>query len=276
MLKDKINSKSILILFIMINIIMVNIVSFAADNTCKLALGTSDGTKEIKRGETITLLVRVSDIDAGDGITIMNAIMEYDEDTFDIEVSSDDDNKWNVSLNETSLTVSKKDNESTSEDQIIAKISLTSRLDAELGEKTFALRKIDFSTGNETFSIDDVVLTIPIVQASSSGDDNQGNTTGNTAGNTAPINNQTGNQSGGTSNPSEEPSAGGSTNTGSGTGGSTSTGSSTTTGTGSSVKTQDANSSSLPKTGMGDILIAAIIITSIISVWMYIKYRRAY
>lgn len=237
MIKKNFKNIILILLIFMIFIGTMGIKSLAADNyTCNLAL-TPD-KKELQIGESVILTLKVSDIEAGSGIAIYNGVIDVDTDIFDIEVKPDDNNIWGVTLIEDSLTITKSDYETTSEDQIIGKIILTVKEGAELGKQAVTLKNNEFSSDTESFTIKDVSTEIEIVEKNNN----------NTGGGPSSSGNNTNIGGNNISSNSVVP-----TNPNSQNGGLV-----------------------LPKTGLvGDFLIIGIIIGVVAGIVTYIKYKRA-
>ena len=85
--------KSVIIIIITSIIILLgmSVKSIAVDNTCKLSLDIDK--KQVKRGDTVTVLIKASDIQ-GDGIAIFNANLSYDKDTFECTVNGNEEANW--------------------------------------------------------------------------------------------------------------------------------------------------------------------------------------
>lgn len=257
--------RKIMIIFILFAVLisLVSIKSFAAEEeyTCTLTID-SDKTK-IAAGESVTFSIKVSDINAGDGIAIFNTTLEYDANVFDIKLKPDDAEVWTNAKVENSLTFTKADYEATTQDQEIGKVELTAKQDVELGKQTITFKKNEFSD-KTVFSVADITKTIEIVKESTGGNnpdpENPGNNT--SGGNTnTPSGGNTNTPSGGNTNTP----SGGSTNKPSGSG------------TGSSGSINSGKSdTTLPKTGVQEYLIGAIVVAVIVAIGFYIKYKRAY
>lgn len=277
MLKSKI--KSLLILLIVMLLIMTG-TSMAADYTCKVSLFANTSTSEVKKGESVTLLVKVTEIQAEGGIASLNAELEYDADVFDCEVTGADE--WgNANFFENVLFVSRKDYTTSSKDQTVAKIVLTAKADASVGKQTIKLKGMEFSTGTETFSVNDVSCTITVVEDKGNNDDNKPDDNKPDDTNTNKPSGD--NNPGGDGNSSQKPSGSGSTNGGSTSGTGTGNGTSTSTpkkstsgGSTSTIANVSSSNNSIPKTGITDVLIVGAIIGIIVAVIFYIKYKRAY
>lgn len=275
MVKSK--TKILVVLLLIALIISIAGTSRAADYTCKVTL-VANNNGEVKQGESITLLVKVTDIEAGEGIASFNAMLEYDSDVFDCTVSGDDDGEWQrQGLVENSLSMTRSDLVANSSDQTVAKIVLKAKTDASVGKQTFKLTKVEFSTGNETFSVADVSASITVTESTSGGNGENNNNNNNSGNSNGENNNNNGsNGSGTTGNGSNGSTSGGSGSTGNGSTGSGSSGSgSTSTGSGSIANPSSSNSS-IPKTGITDVLIVGVILGTIAAVIFYIKYKRTY
>ncbi len=262
--------KKIQIVFIVFVILMMGIIGkvFATEEyTCTLTV-EPDKT-QIKAGEEVTLSVKVSNINAGNGIAIFNTILEYDADIFDLKVQADSKGNWTSTALENSITFTKANYEATTEDQEIGRIILTAKQDATIGKQTISLTKNEFSDST-TFSVEDVSTTIEIVENTEQpdnpdnpdnpgdSDDNQ-NTTGGNNTNTPSGGNNTNTPSGGN-------------NTGRPSGGNSSVNYSN-----SGIVNSGKSENVLPKTGtLQNILIGVIFIAIVVSITFYIKYKRTY
>lgn len=242
MINKKLKKIILMLAIFVIFIGTIGIKSLAADDyTCTLTL-TPD-KEELQVGESVILTMNVSNIEAGSGIAIYNGVIDVNTDVFDVQVQSDNNNVWGVTLIEDSLTITKSDYETTSEDQAIGKIILTVKEGAELGEQTIALKSNEFSTDTESFTIEDVSAEVTIVE---NGGGNQNNT--NTGGNSSSGGNNTNISGNNISSNSVVPNNPNSQNSG----------------------------LTLPKTGLvGDFLIIGIIVGVVAGIITYIKYKRA-
>ena len=171
MTKKMIRKMQIVLIIFVIIIAGIGVKSLAADYTLTLTLDADKA--EIKAGETVTLSIKVSNIQAGEGIAIYNTIVEYDESVFDLKVQSDSAGAWTTTLIENSLTLTKANYEATSKDQEIGKILLTAKSGATLGKQTIKLTNNEFSDAT-SFSVSDVSKTVEKVSGNVAGN----NTTG--------------------------------------------------------------------------------------------------
>ena len=266
--------------------------SMAADEpTCKVSLMANNNAK-VKRGESITILVKATDIQAEEGISAFSTNLEYDTDIFECSIEAQGDWKETGFYEGLSLIMNTGSLQGSLEDQNLVKIILKAKSDATLGSQVFKLTDIRFSINTEQgFDVDDVSCTIEVVDdnggngdnptnpgttnppsgnnPSGSGSSNGGNTSGGGS-------SSGGNTSGGSSNGGSSTQGSGSSSGGSTQGSGSSTSGKGTSGGSSSIAKDSSSSSSIPKTGITDVLIIGAIIGSIVAVIFYIKYKRAY
>ena len=174
--------KSVIIIIITSIIILLgmSVKSIAVDNTCKLSLDIDK--KQVKRGDTVTVLIKASDIQ-GDGIAIFNANLSYDKDTFECTVNGNEEANWVLQGNiENNISIARGDYMPNKTNQTIGKIVLKVKQNATVGNKSISLTKAEFSTGDETFEVADAKGTIAVIEKSNS-ENNTANPEGNTAGN---------------------------------------------------------------------------------------------
>jgi len=258
------------ILLVIVLVIAMAGTSMAANYTCKVSL--LGNKTEVKKGDSVTILVKASNIEAGEGIASLTTTLDYDANIFECTVTGDDDGVWQKQgLVENSLSMARGDLVANSSDQTIAKIVLKAKADAQVGKQTFKLTQIEFSTGEETFSVDDVSTTITITDGSGN---NQNNTnTNKPAGN----NTSQGTNGGSTTGGSSSNGGTGTTSGGSSTGSSSKKETSTSTKNPSStIANVSSSDNTIPKTGVTDVLLVGAIIGAIATVIFYIKYKRAY
>lgn len=242
--------KNLIVFLLIIMIIAIARTSVAADYSCKVSL--LGNKTEIKKGESITILVKATDIQAGEGIASFSAMLEYDSNIFDCTVSGDDDGTWQKQgLIENSLSMVRADLLANSSDQTIAKIVLTAKTDATAGKQSFKLTKMEFSTGEESFSVADVSTTITIKEDTENSDNNT-NTNGNTSNSTGTSGN----------------------NSSTGTNTSGNSGTNTNLKNTSTITNTSSSSNSIPKTGITNVLLVGAIIGVVIAIIFYIKYKR--
>lgn len=255
MLKNKNKSKSLVILLCIMIIVSITGTSIAADYSCKVEL---IGNKtELKKGDSVTILVKATNIQAGEGIASFSTMLDYDANIFECTVSGDDEGNWQKQgFIENSLTMTRSDLLANSNDQTIAKIVLTAKSDAPSGKQTFKLTEMEFSTGEETFSVADVSNDITITDGNGSGNgsENVDKNTNTESNNINTSNSVGGNSTGGASN--KLPSGSGTSTNG---------------------KTEYTTANSIiPKTGVTNLFVVGAVIGTIVAIMSYIRYKKTY
>lgn len=255
MLKNKNKSKSLVILLCIMIIVSITGTSIAADYSCKVEL---IGNKtELKQGDSVTILVKATNIQAGEGIASFSTMLDYDANIFECTVSGDDEGNWQKQgFIENSLTMTRSDLLANSNDQTIAKIVLTAKSDAPSGKQTFKLTEMEFSTGEETFSVADVSNDITITDGNGSGNgsENVDKNTNTESNNINTSNSVGGNSTGGASN--KLPSGSGTSTNG---------------------KTEYTTANSIiPKTGVTNLFVVGAVIGTIVAIMSYIRYKKTY
>ncbi len=152
-------SKVLKVFIIMVIIALAfGIKSYAADGySCKVSL-LPDKTS-IKPGEAITYDLKVSDINAGEGVVISDFYVSYNTEIFDCKVKSADEDKWVMNgFLDGKVTMSTYGVQPTKEDQTIAKIILTAKTGVSNNSYQVDLTEISFITS------DDQKIEIPNIQ----------------------------------------------------------------------------------------------------------------
>jgi len=140
---------------------------YAADNnpngyTCNVTL-TPDKTS-VKPGEDITYELKVSNINAGNGLTIADFYVSYDSQYFDCKVRSYDEDKWliNGALNG-KYTMSTYGAQPTNEEQVIAKIIFTPKTGITNNTYQTQVTNISFTTIDDSIiTLNDITLNIKV------------------------------------------------------------------------------------------------------------------
>lgn len=159
---EKTYKKFLLILLVIIGIIMSSSRVMAADYTCDLEV-KSDKT-QIKKGESITYEIRATNIQAETGIIMFNALVNYDSQNFDCKVLGIDGDWSLLSFMENYIQMTRLDYMPHSEDQSIARITLTAKTDAKEGKYDIALENIKFTMdNNKSFELSNRTLSVNII-----------------------------------------------------------------------------------------------------------------
>ena len=135
----------------------------ATENYCNLLI-TGD-KEQIKPGETITYEIKVENIETGLGITMFEALLDYDSDSFECEVITDENSGWiKSSLDNNYLTMTRENLIPSEEDQTIAKISLKAKEGTTIGQYTLELNELTFTTDDDDiFSLPDESVIIDVI-----------------------------------------------------------------------------------------------------------------
>ena len=292
----------IVIIMIIFIIYALSVNVYAADNyTCNILL-TPD-TSSIKAGESITYELKVSDINAGDGIVMSEFYIDYNSDIFDCKVRSYDEDKWSINAYlEGKTTMSTYGVQPTKEDQIIAKIILTAK--TGIADNTYQVKitNISFTAADDSkFAIADKSMDVKVQSTqstsggtssgtSSSGGSTSSGTTSSGGSTSSGTTSSGGSTSSGTTSLSGSTSSGTTSSSGSTSSGTTSSSGSTSSGTTSSSGSTSSKTKStstkkknttksnkgLPYAGDKETLIimSGIIILAIISTIFYIRYKK--
>ena len=185
MIKKYVKIISILILVLFLNIVIkVKGNTVFADNaptnySCNISI--EPNKEEIKKGETVTLSVKVSNIQGGDGISGVVFAPVYTTNSFDCDVNSTDSEVWErLEYDGASgqYLVSTSGLTPTSEDAIVAEIVLTANENLTAGNQTIELKNIvvNFVTGdtNQNYTVPDKTVTIAIIEDQQGDNNSQG------------------------------------------------------------------------------------------------------
>lgn len=164
-----------------------NYIYAATDNnqkgyTCNLTF-TPDKTV-VKPGESITYDMKVSNINAGNGIVIADFYVSYDSELFDCKVRSYDEDKWliNGAING-KYTMSTYGAQPTKEDQVIAKIILTPKTGVTNNTYPIKITNITFTTDEKDdgkITLTDATLNIIVTSPQSTSGETSGDSTSGT------------------------------------------------------------------------------------------------
>lgn len=130
--------------------------------TCDISI---NGNKtSIKPGDSVEYEIRVSNINAGDGIKAIETYIDYDSSIFDCKVESNDENGWlKTGFLEGYLTMYKSDLNASKDEQVIAKIVLTAKADVSAGNYNVTLNNIKFTSGDDQiFKVADNNINIKV------------------------------------------------------------------------------------------------------------------
>ena len=158
--------KTIMVALIMVVFTMVTCV-YAADNnpngyTCNITL-TPDKTS-VKPGEDITYELTVSDINAGNGLKMVEFYVgNYDSNTFECKVRNYNEDKWSLINNEGYITIASTDSEAWTTNEKIAKIIYTPKSGVSNNTYQAGISNISVTTDDSSkISLEDLTLNIKV------------------------------------------------------------------------------------------------------------------
>ena len=262
--------KSLLILFIAIFIIMQCFIVKAADAT--MDVGLSSTTTTVSKGEEVTVMVGISNVNVGDGINTFQATLSYDTDVF-TSVDIQGINDWTKQTYNSSkgIFILTYSNMLTSTEQGIAKITFKVKEDTTKTSGKITLSGIEAANPDVKVTPDDTSITIKIGTTNNSNNNTTDNNTtnNNTTNDNTTNNNTTNNNTTNNNTTNNNTNNSGSTNTNNSN--SSNVNNQNTSGTNTNTST---SSSSLPKTGIEQWIIVAILAVGIIAVVSYLQYRK--
>lgn len=231
-------------------------VSFAATYSVKITL--KDVTSaDIEQGKTITFLIKLSDIDAENGIGAISGKFEYDTNVFEKIEAADVKacSGWgNISYNDQNddegrFVTERAAGDTVTENNDLMEITATVKLNAPTGRTEIKISNITASDGNEDITIADVKAAIAIVGDNPSSSNN--NTTNNNT----------------------------NTNTNNGINNTTQTNNTNSVGNNNAVPNNTIGNNAtpngtIPNTGIEDYTMPFILILLVVAVISYIRYKK--
>ena len=157
----------IFIIVIAVSFFVTEFYVYAADNnpngyTCNVTL-TSDKTS-VKQGENITYELKVSNINAGNGLKMIEFYTgDYDSNMFECKVRNYNEDKWSLINNEGYISITSNDSEPWKTNETIAKIIYTPKGGASNNTYQTNITNISATTDdNSKFSIENITLNIKV------------------------------------------------------------------------------------------------------------------
>ena len=173
-----------IVIFVTIIIIAIGMVGTVyADGNYSCELEVTQNKTTIAPGESVTFEFKAKNIQAGNGIAMF--MTKIDDDTtncfdyFDYSVTGDENNTWYVQANyEGVITMSRNGGEASSEDTVIARITLTAKSGIEAKSYPIVFALNEFTTDDySTITIPDVTKSIEVTaNGTSQGGSEQGGT----------------------------------------------------------------------------------------------------
>lgn len=165
----------ILILVLFFVILLVNCSKATDNGTCEVSLVQNKTTMKV--GESVIYEIKIGNIDAGDGITSVGTVIEYDDSIFDLTIENDNSIKWSLNKQAEYLFISTNDSLPTKQNQTIAKLKFTAKQNASLGKQDIKLSKIDITYDDnedtKLFHLEDVSSSVTIVKNDNDGNNNR-------------------------------------------------------------------------------------------------------
>ena len=139
----------------------VGIIENSNNYSCNMSVTTKKTS--IKAGESIEYEIKISDINAGEGIKAFETYINYDSNLFGCTVKSNEDENWSkAGFLEGYLTMVKNDNVNL-EDQVIAKVIFTAKNDISANNYKISFGKNKFTAGDDQiFEVDDNIIEIKV------------------------------------------------------------------------------------------------------------------
>lgn len=248
----------------------------AVDATMKVALSST--TTTVSKGQEVTVLVGISDVNVGDGINTFQATLNYDTDVF-TSVNIEGTNDWVKQTYNSSkgIFILTYTNMLTSKEQGIAKITFKVKEDTTKTTGKISLTSIEAANPDAKATPSDASITIKI--GADNNNNNNNNTNNNNTNNSNTSNNNTNNSNTNNSNTNNNTNNAnnvGTTNTNknnSNSGTSATTNKNT---AGANANKSTTSTNTLPKTGIGQWIFVAILAVGIIGIVSYIQYRKYY
>lgn len=250
--------------------------------SCSLTL-TPDKTS-VEPGKDITYELKVSNINAGDGLKKFEfSVGNYDSSKFDCKVSNYNENKWNITNSGGNVTITPKSSSNWKNDEVLAKITYTPKSGLTNNTYQNKITNIKATTAdNSTIKLTDTTLNIIVASSQTSQGGNSGTNT-SSGGNTTGTGTQSGENSSGTGTQSGENTSGTGTQSTGNTNGSVSNADTISKDksngtTSKSIKEEKSNSNDkvLPYSGDREtiFILSGIAILVSLSIFFFIKYKK--
>lgn len=230
----KINKKAIIAILTIIMLITINTIALAASSYSANVSLTSDS--KLKEGDTVTINVNLTSVNAGNSVPALTAQIDYDTSVFETLTASDlkSTTGWTPSFSTKNNGISAMKNEAVTSAETMFTITLKVKSSISVDSTKVTLKNIVYSGGVTTgdITVNDAIVTLS--------KDKSGQST-TTEGITISKNNNTASSS-----------------------------------SSKNTKVQDSTTSkkNLPKTGLQEYGFVAILVVAIIGVFSYSVYKR--
>ena len=254
-MKSKLKIKSCIALVITLMLITISTLATAATGGNYSVGVLLNSNSKLKEGDTVTISLNLTSVNAGNGIDTITAAIEYDENVFEpIKKSNFVSEEWSPSYSATSKMITLVKDSKVTAPETVATINLKVKSSISVESTTITLKEIIASGGRVADGgTGDITVNNAIVTLNKEKDANSG-----------------------TQEPQPQPKPENNT-TGSGTTGNNNN-------SGSNVKNDNATTtkrdstkttkSTLPKAGMAEYIPIAIIVIAIIAIFSYVLYKK--
>lgn len=251
----------------------------AVEPSLNVSLSSTNTT--IKKGQEVTVLVEISDIEMGDGINTFKATLNYDKDVFtSVDVQGINDWTKQTYNTENGIFILTYSNLLTTTEQAIARLTFKVKDDTTKESGTISLTEIESANTDSKATPDDASITLNVEQDDNNdGNDDQNNQGNNNQNNQGDNNNNGQDNQGGNNNGNSNNGQNGNnviigSNNDNNQGGKGNNGSSLSQGSANSPST--TSSGSLPYTGVSYWIVGVIIAVLIIGIVSYRMYKWYY
>lgn len=180
-------------------ITIIALPTFASTYIVKL---TTQGSTQIALGDTVTFIVKISNIDKDHGVGAISGKIEYDQSVFELIKTANiaSGEGWgSISFNDTegnsqygSFVTERASGDIVTDDNELMKITAKVKSNATLGSTTIKITNLSASDGNDDLLTEDAPLTVT-VKNTSNNNTNNNNTINNDTNNNNTNNNNTNN-----------------------------------------------------------------------------------
>ena len=132
------------------------------DGTCSLEIQSEQNS--IKRGQSGEYTLMINDINAGEGIVMVEALLEYDSNSIECEAIAEDNGDWSLTgMAENYVTFVRKDLQPSSSDQTIGKIKVTAKNGSTSSQQTVKIKNIIITMDSDKyFYLDDQEINVKV------------------------------------------------------------------------------------------------------------------
>ena len=146
----------------------------------------------VAKGDSVVVTIKLSGIDAGNGLFNFSAVLNYDTEVFEevtqASFEASQDNGWTVSYDQSTKKMLFENTRLVTTEQNIGTITLRAKSEVSASSATIGLTEITASNDADSIPGTDISTTVQISDVSSGGGLNPGQNTTNTPGNSLTTN----------------------------------------------------------------------------------------